>query len=326
MYDRLKLANYRSIATGPCALCPANGTNDAMLWTELREDASWVFACYTAALWRALHPNHIALLDLPGASVLTYMPDIMHNKHMGTDAYLYASTLWVLCYLLLDGAPSVNLQRVWAMMLEWYQANPLMKQYKFANLKLSMFTDPDEPMKTSPKMKGTASEVRALGPALLHVWERLVPTTDATPMWKRHVHLALKHSCRIEEILGANSESLTFDDDDAAAFAKSTFRMLLGYNAARAFFAEELPPDEQLKLFNVTIKFHYMAHIGLLAKWYNPRVGWCYGGEDYMAKCKKLMASCVRGNSPADATRKFLDKYFIGMGIELCGADSWYEY
>ena len=53
VYDKLKLADYRALSQGPCALCPCNNTN--MLWSDLRQrNACWIPHIYAAQDQRVL--------------------------------------------------------------------------------------------------------------------------------------------------------------------------------------------------------------------------------------------------------------------------------
>ena len=53
-----------------------------------------------------------------------------------------------------------------------------------------------------------------------------------------------------------------------------------------------------LPYFHCTIKHHYLLHLGVLpAGHLNPKVWYCYGGEDIMGKMKYLCISCLRGLS-----------------------------
>eukprot|EP00969_Alexandrium_andersonii_P362752 15460385-Alexandrium_andersonii.AAC.1 len=50
-----------------------------------------------------------------------------------------------------------------------------------------------------------------------------------------------------------------------------------------------------IHLFNFTIKFHYMLHISLETAVINPRMGWCYSGEEMMFRAKKIVQASYRG-------------------------------
>ena len=49
--------------------------------------------------------NQCAIFQLPGVGPLTVFPDIMHVKHMGTDAWFYGSASHVLVFEVFAFAP-----------------------------------------------------------------------------------------------------------------------------------------------------------------------------------------------------------------------------
>jgi hypothetical protein len=299
VWERLKLANYRATTAGPCGLCPSNGTT--MPWTDVRmDDACWVPFKYTATAWLAANPNRIDVFRLPGVSVLTFMCDFMHNKHMGVDMYYFGSVLYLLCYEILPSTPSANLVRI----METVKTHSD-RLKTFANLKLSMFVNVAEPHAHQPKLKGRAAEIRHFGPCLLQVFEQQMDADNPT---HRTVRLGLKHSIRMEDIMNDHPGVLKLPDEDGVAFRKAGYNYLACLKKLERHFS-----GQDRKLFNVTIKAHYIAHGCDQALWIHPRVGWCYGGEDFMKKCKRLMARCVIGNKMDTASDKFHEHYIRGL-------------
>ena len=310
-YDRLGLANYRAVRQGPCVFCPCNSVN--MFWSDLRErHAPWVDNVYTTVTWLARNPNRIALFNLPGVTALNYMCDVMHCKHLGTDMYFAASVLWALCYIVLPRTPSQNLEHVMGLVRAWKGATVgCAKTYN--NVKLSMFTNPDKPRDDYPKLKGRAWEIRNFMKPLLHVWKECM---DPTVIWHKHITAGLKRAIEIEDVLDRNPRVAKLPDAEAQAYKTHVFAFLAHFTWLAQYFIS-LPVGERLRLFDVTIKGHYMAHSALTCHHQNPRMGWCYMGEDYMKIMKSLMQSCVRGNAPQNATLKMLTKLRLAFRIDV---------
>ena len=172
-----------------------------------------------------------------------------------------------------------------------------------------------------PKLKGRAAEVRAIGPALLHAWGKRAGTTDAAAalgltiggLEYKQINAALNCCNEMERVLDDCKGHIKLDTDDYDNFSKFGFNFLVFFNALGHKFSEVYGK----KLFNVTVKCHYLAHALLQAKWINPRLGWCYGGEDFMFHTRRLMASCCRGNKPAKAVSKFARHYRIAMHLQF---------
>lgn len=131
---------------------------------------------------------------------------------------------------------------------------------------------------------------------------------DGTNQQHKMVRLALKASCGIESVLDAHPRAVRLPEAAAREFQAAVRAFLLCSNALAGHFAAA-----NLKLFNITIKFHYLAHCADQAQWMNPRLGWCYAGEDYMSKVKKTASSCLRGTPPEQVSAKMLRKYRMGM-------------
>jgi hypothetical protein len=91
-------------------------------------------------------PNHIPLLDLPGASCLLYNTDLMPAKHLGTDAYFNGSVLWLLAYEILPNSPAANLEDVMRLVHEWYKANPNTRT-TFGRITPSMVVNQEAPFR-----------------------------------------------------------------------------------------------------------------------------------------------------------------------------------
>jgi hypothetical protein len=291
-----------------CAFCPANADEDdgPNSLTEFRLDkADWYTNLYTNLNW-VLPADHNPLFDILGVTILTISPDLMHCKNMGTDMYIYGSILFLLCYVLLPNAASANLKQIWKEMTTYCRDNNIST---FAHVTLSMFTSPQAPFDSYPRLKGRATEVRNLGEALLDVWSRYMTHGDVQ---HEQIKLLLQRSIRMEVLLRDYKDCVRLPDDKRAEFMKCGFDYLVVYNALANHYM-----NEGSLLFNITIKSHYLCHCILRSEYLNPRLGWCYAGEDYMNLSKRIMSSCLRGNSHLDAVNKFAGKYRVALHMEL---------
>ncbi len=84
----------------PCCLCEANKADQDMPYTDCNAKATWMSSIFSNLSWKqyrqrqnlVIHP----LLDeaiLDNAGIEQFMPDWMHTKHLGVDAYLLASCI-----------------------------------------------------------------------------------------------------------------------------------------------------------------------------------------------------------------------------------------
>jgi hypothetical protein len=301
-FKSLHLNHFNSLK--PCCLCKADTKGTP--WTDFRkQSAKWLKTIWKAAPWSAAEDRHV-LFSLPGVSILTVAPDLLHVKHLGSDTYFYASVLEVLVCKTLPGTPEQNLDKVWDEVLSYYKTNKITGG--FSAMKLSMFWRQDN----HPKMKGKAAEIRRLGPALLHVCQAKMQSGQ---LQEQQIKLALKFSSRLEEILDEHPRGVVLPHDAAVEYEDATFKFL----ALQTALANGSMAAGQ-RSFNVTIKSHYLVHIALLSRFVHPRLSWNYSGEDFMQKIKHLAASCVKGNHPHDAFNKVATKYSLAMDLQMSRA------
>ena len=112
--NTLGLEHFGSLS--PCFLCRANCSNDDIPWADCRANrAKWMSTCWSNVDWEAAKPNrHRIFRDVPGVSISTVIPDIMHTKHLGSDSYFYGSVLKLLVCDILTGNKEDNLNQVFS--------------------------------------------------------------------------------------------------------------------------------------------------------------------------------------------------------------------
>ena len=93
-----------------CSKCPASSAGP-MLYTDIRPNASWVAARYTDNQYKLNFPNrHRIFRSIPGFGIHMYIPDILHTKHLGTDAYFLASVIVYIIRFMMPGDEPSNLK------------------------------------------------------------------------------------------------------------------------------------------------------------------------------------------------------------------------
>ena len=303
-----KLPHFSS--NKPCVCCPADCNDASLPWTDFRENAAaWMTRIWTPAAWLAAFPVHHIIFDLPFVSILNIAVDWMHVKLLGTDMYLFGSVLWILVYMLLPNSPEENMDAVETLLLQYFVDS---REYGcFSNIKISMFTNPLTPRAKYPKLKGKAGEIKTLGPALLHVWSHYMDARNAV---HRRIRATLQLTVEANAIVANNRGCFRMSGEDARRLRKVIFDFLSLYNALASYYMQAATAE---RLFDVTIKFHYLAHLALSADQMNFHLTWCFAGEDFMQHTKRLMTSAVRGNSPQSSSAKMMQKYLIAMHVAM---------
>jgi hypothetical protein len=207
------------------------------------------------------------------------------------------------------------LDAVWTLALAFFKEKKISD--RFRNLKLSMFTDPKKPWGAFPRLKGKAAEVKTFGAALMHVFQsKMVPGE----VHHRQILLLLKMSVRLEQIMVEQREAIRFDPPVADEF----FQCAIAYAQLASALARRYN-SVGISMFDITIKMHYLVHGAYRARHLNPRLGWCYGGEDFQNKVKRLGQSCVRGTAPWQLSVKFVTKYVFGLTLRILDRGGWFR-
>lgn len=178
--------------------------------------------------------------------------------------------------------------------------------HRFNELRLSMFRV--GPRKF-PALKGKAAEIRGFAGVLKSVFEDLM---DEGNKQHRQVRLALVQAVTMERILDENPDSYCLPAPAASLYHKSAFALVQLETALSNFYH---PQGDML--FHFTIKSHYLCHLGIAAKHMNPRLAWCYSGEDLMMKIKSVVQASYSGTPAHALAPKVMQKYAFGLGLGM---------
>jgi hypothetical protein len=241
-----------------------------------------------------------------------FYPDTLHCKHLGSDSWFYASALELLTHYHMPGTPLQNLARVWDEIKVFYKEQGL--KYKYQNLTLKMYQGTS---KSFPRLKGRAAEIKHFGLALLHIYPKFMNKNDQR---HRQVRLALMMSCKVEALLDDhNDQQYRMTPTQHGEFTDAIYNFL-GLCTGLSTYYHAMRPARML--FNFTIKFHYLIHIAACAQHLHPRATWCYAGEDFMQRIKKLVAACHRGTPPWQVLAKVIKKYAQLFGLSMMDRDA----
>ena len=181
-------------------------------------------------------------------------------------------------------------------------------QSRFNSLRLSMYQG-DE--KGFPCLKGKAAELRHFAPALLAAFRKYM---DRNNRQQQQMAMMLEILDHIEKLLDEHADANKFDAATSDAFEK----LISGFVQANTDLGNHFH-REGAALFHHTVKYHYMLHIAKGSRHMNPRLAWCYSGEDLMKKMKVLVQGSNRGTPPVVLMRKIMDKYIRGLCLSLQG-------
>ena len=307
--DQMQLGNHRANSSC-CGLCDANSTTRK--WTDCRMgSATWLGTVWDNGTHAEAHPNrHRLLRHVPGAGVTCFVPDWLHTKHIGCDAYFLGGILqYMLAFMGLPGSPADILKMIWRDMLDAYAE---LKLYKNRLYSLTFTMVQSEAAKL-PCLKARGAQVKSAVPALKIVFAKYA---DAGNEQHNDILTALGYTREIDTILDGNITEYVLPPLDAARLQECCWRFCQYMTKLVKYFH---PRD--MNVFHYTLKMHYLIHFGMVASYMNPALGSCHSGEDLMKIVKRLISQSAVGSKPAPALKKAMGRYAAGLELDLCGLD-----
>ena len=99
---------------------------------------------------------------------MTYIPDVLHVKHLGTDPSFYGSAVHLLTHHSMPGDPDDNLNQIWQDICSEYKKQHILHRYP----KLTPTMVKQSKAKL-PLLKGKANKIEGFGSALVVVFDVL---------------------------------------------------------------------------------------------------------------------------------------------------------
>ena len=228
----------------------------------------------------------------------------MHCKYLGLDPVSYGSIMHLLTMHMLPGSPLANLQVCWQHILASYKSMGIVERYRGMR-KLSLF----ERKKQPPKMKGRAAQIAAFGRPLLALWEaNMNPELEV----HRKIRTLLKVNVAMEKIMEECKALLYFPPEQATVFVKYAFALCQLHLDLGQHFREN-----DMALFPSLPKMHMLLHTCKMCHVLNPRLTWCFRGEDLQKISRSLAASCARGLRGPQVCVKMASKLRVAWHLRL---------
>ena len=284
----------RNSAASPCAYCPCTNRFGHMPFDNFSTDppAPWMSQIRNVD-YMLDHPESFTnpMYRIPGVTALTVCIDWMHTKYLGTDQYFLGSVLFTLCHHLLPtGTPEANCAWIWKHIKAEYRARNTTTRYRV--LRLNMFGTGSGGY---PCLKGKAHAIKELGLILRDLFDDWHDSSDPYQVAILH---ALNSSARLEQILLEYKSDFKFPAPIAAEFKKLCLLHVRQQQALYQFGGH--------RVFNITFKHHWLVHAGHRALYQNPRMGWCFMGEDLMLKVRTVTHPCTFGTKGEVVHKKLL--------------------
>ena len=135
---------------------------------------------------------------------------------------------------------------------------------------------------------------------IAHIWEHLKNPKD--PFHNR-ISEVLGHLCSMQAILSDHAKETFLPIDDAIEFRTQVELFVKKYS-----LLANMADDAKDLLFAMIPKFHFLFHLALRAFHLNPRKANCALDEDYVGKCKVVVASSVHATPAHRVPEKVNEK------------------
>ena len=290
----------------PCNSCSCNATTKP--WGDCRKKlAVWLKHCWTNHSYASSHPDrHQLFRDVPSGGIMTYIPDVLHVKHLGTDPSFYGSAVHLLTHHHMPGNPETNLTALFKLICIEYKRKRI--RDRFPKLKPTMVKQAKAKL---PLLKGKAGKIKAFGFALVGVFQQLMNPSDP----KHNIVLkGLRLSVRIDVIMRQYAAAYRYPQDVAEEFEACCFDYCRITCALINAYHKAEPP---VPVFNYTIKAHYLMHLGVCARYTNPSFGSCYQGETLMQTCKSLFQASCDGSAALAACNTAMYRFVMARALGL---------
>lgn len=299
-----------NLKAGGCSVCKCSEEGEQTWKVFNNPDYIWHLEWHAAEWHNWAKKSRCPLFTIPFLSACNVMLDYLHLKLLGSDQYQYGGVLFLLTHFMMPNSPLDNLQVLWQRMKYWYSVVGTKHRYHYFN-RLTMFMRKTGP----PKLRGKGGEVIGLGSIMVQLWQEFYNQNLEV---HRMILQMLRCNQRMEALMSEYKLETAFDAHGAEQFKAATFQMCHLNALLHNFFLE----DPAMKgAFAVTMKLHMLSHVALHCHQINPRLTWCFSGEDHMGVAKKLGQSCAKGLEPEEVNTKMIMHWRYAMHQELTKLD-----
>ena len=302
----------------PCWECDAENFADATLGKEFKQIAleKADFRLYSHAECLAEPWSEHQLFQLPGVSSHMVRGDPLHILFCkGLYSHLLGGLLHYLCWF--EGPGKTTQKKPWERLALIFQhvQGEYSKQgiaSRLTNLRLSMFTDPKKPWAKNASLDCKGAEARHLLPALLPVLKLMLSLEKDEALGKVHEQM-LCAAESLEKLVslwdGASTILTAAEYEESLALGKAFLDAYL--------FLHHWSLEKDRCSFHIVAKHHTFIHLLWNSRYLNPRMQWCFKGEDFVGQISKLTHSISMGVSSTRLSLKVAPKYRVLLHFKL---------
>ena len=283
----------------PCFWCACNVTD--VPWSDFSPDAAWRRTLVQPRL--ALPPpSEHPLWSISGVTVLSVGWDILHGLDLGPCLHVAGNVLEDM--LLMDelgGNADQRLKEVWRRVQQAYADLGIANRLPV--LEISSFRHSGE----YPKLRAKGNQARWFAVVLHKILQDMGPARDE---YSRHRMQVLDSLVRFYAIVDVPNLFLPRESIAEAQRLIGTFLESYSWLAYAAM-------EGGLLRWQVTVKFHYLAHAASLLRWTNVKFTSTYPGEAFVGKVAKIAWTASLGKPAYSLGGLLMQKIQAGRAIRL---------
>ena len=261
----------------PCFWCDCNV--DDVPWSDFGPRAAWRRTLLQDKPVMA-PPSELDIWKIPGVSELSVGWDCLHGLDLGPCLHVAGNVLEDLLELRgLGRNADERMARIWAKCQDLYRE--LAISNRLPHLDISSFRRPSD----YPRLRAKGNEAKHFAKVLKGLLKEFDPSTSPYARQRQQVVHSL---VRLYEILDHPDLFLT------SALAKEGNQVISEFLKAYTWLANDALQAGRLR-WQVTIKFHFLAHAALLLPWSNLRFSSTYPGEAFVGRVARIAFSASLG-------------------------------
>ena len=269
-------------STMPCFWCRCS-TGPNVPWTDFSPDAAWRLTVEEPGPAGPVMPppSDHELWMVPGLSIFSVGWDILHGCDVGPCLHVLGNCLEDLMELKgLGRNEDARLAAIWEAAQEIYKDQGI--QNRLAHLDTNSFRHGSGEF---PRLRAKGNEARHFLPVVEALLARFDGGSSPYHRVRARMIASLLNFYNIVE-----TPRLLLSQEEAHNGKMHIMQFLKDYSWLSSHSMHQGKVRWQL-----TIKFHYLAHAADLLKWYNPKFSSTYPGESYVGKIAKVALSASMG-------------------------------
>jgi hypothetical protein len=295
--NTLELPHYSRDAF--CWLCRADRQDRP--WSDMRAQATWRRSQLTPREMQREPASTHPLFAIDGVTTRSLCIDFMHTFDLGVSGHCVANCLHTMVYFP-GSRPLEAFAALWGRMQALFGEMGL--EHRPTAMALKNIANTRAPFAEYPALTGiSAAETRHLVRVVHRLAEdRVAPGSEPDALRAR----LMRHLVDIYNHIERDEYYVR----DPAALMASTDQFLQCYATLA-----RLAMDAGKHLWSLVPKHHFAWHVAQQAAFENPRMAWCYSGEDFCGRTAKLGHMGLTGKPMHDITAAVVPKWRLGFHL-----------